>query len=91
MTEEQQDPFDLNYQFFLYLKTYGLHWEDLPPIQFREMKRAFYGAAGQMLMLYMKNIPEMTEAEATQKILSMRSQVYKFWAGELEKYQTQQN
>jgi hypothetical protein len=89
--ESEGDKFDLNYQFFVYLKQYGLHWEDLPPIQFREMKRAYYGAMGQMLMLYMNDIPQISAEESTKKILWMRQQVIDFWRVELEKYQTQQN
>jgi hypothetical protein len=89
--ETAEDPFNLDYQFFMYLKRYGVHWEDLPPIQFREMKRAFYGAMGQMLMLYMNDIPQMPEKESTPKILWMRQQIFDFWKEELEKYQTQQN
>jgi hypothetical protein len=89
--EEMPDKFDLDYQFFLYLKKYGVHWEDLPPIQLREMKRSFYAAMGQMLMIYMQDIPQMSVEESTKKILWMRQQVIDFWQGETEKYQAQQN
>ncbi|WP_157585412.1 hypothetical protein [Runella zeae] len=54
------------------------------PIQLQETRRAFYGAAGQMLILLRDDLSELPEEEAISKLDSMIIQVEAFWMNQIK-------
>ncbi|WP_157585309.1 hypothetical protein [Runella zeae] len=54
------------------------------PIQLQETRRAFYGAAGQMLILVRDDITELSEKVGRLALHSMITQVAVFWENEVK-------
>lgn len=84
--EPPEDLFDMDYQFYRYLKKVGLPPWQIPKGQYGELKRAFFGAMGQMLMLVSFDMPKLSEEEAAEKTILMTQQISEFWKGEAEKH-----
>lgn len=76
------EQFDLNYQYKLYLERVGLKEEFLGEDQKRELKRAFMGACGQILILLRDDLSLLDDDKALEKMESMTGQVAAFWIGE---------
>ena len=75
--------FDLNYQFGLYLRRVGFGGRQIPRVQYDEMKRAFFGACGQILILCRDDIGAIEdEHEAISTMKSLLDQVGDFWLNE---------
>lgn len=89
--EEMPDPFDLNFQFYLYLKKLGLDPRTIPFGQYGEIKRAFYGGVGQMLMIIAMKLSELSDDDANERTLYLTQQITEFWKTEIEKSTQQQN
>ncbi|WZL88296.1 hypothetical protein VS868_11885 [Salinimicrobium sp. 3283s] len=71
---------DIEYQYQLYLSKVGLDELKMSYIQRLETKRAFYGACGQMLLLFRDNIGTIEdEYTAVTQMEKLFSQVQKFW------------
>nr|WP_028666314.1 hypothetical protein [Runella zeae] len=68
----------------LYLERVGLNIKTMHPIQLQETRRAFYGAAGQMLILLRDDLSELPEEEAISKLDSMIIQVEAFWMNQIK-------
>lgn len=80
------DPFDLDYQYRLYLQRVGMAESIMMPIQAQETKRAFFGAAGQMLDLLTNGCDSLTESEAIPKLGGLFDQVEHFWMQEVNQH-----
>lgn len=83
--EEVLKEINLEYQFEQYLKRVGVSEATLPPVQYREMKRAFFGALGQMYVLYRDVIPELSDADAVGCFQDIGNQIQTFWQNEVKK------
>jgi hypothetical protein len=83
---DQESPFNLDYQFYLYLKNAGIDPREMEFGRYGDLKRTFYGALGQMMGLYMNNIPKLPQEEAMVEIMWMKDQITKFWEGEVERH-----
>jgi hypothetical protein len=85
----QQD-FSLDHQWKLFLERCGVPENKMPEDQRREMKRVFFGACGQLLILLRDELGEYEEKrgeEAAAKILqNMLDQIEDFWQKEVEKH-----
>lgn len=69
-------------QFNLYLERAGLSNQKMSELQLRETKRAFYGAWGQFLLLYL-DIGSKYKEEDLLKILDNQfHEVGQFWTNE---------
>lgn len=81
--------FDLGYQWGLFLERCGISGITMPEDQHREMKRAFMGACGQMLILLRDDLGDYDDkygVEASSNVLqNMLDQVSDFWQSEMEK------
>ncbi len=81
--------FDLNQQWSLFLERCQIHERQMPEDQRREMKRAFMGACGQMLILLRDELGDYDDkhgVEASSKVLqNMLDQVGAFWENETKK------
>lgn len=78
------EKFNLNDQFDMYLQRVGLDKTLLSNTQYTELKRAFIGAAGQMLVMFRDYIGGIeNEGEAISVMESLFIQVGEFWKTQL--------
>lgn len=90
MTDKQ---FNIHFQWKAFIERCNLKEDQLPPDQQREMKRAFYGACGQMLILLRDDLGDLAqkiggvkgELVAASILQIMLEQVGDFWETETEK------
>ena len=73
------DKFDLEYQYQLYLKRIGLHESEMHPEQKIQTKQAFYGAAGQILLLINNDMTELEEDKCIKIVESLINQVSQYF------------
>ena len=78
------EKFNIEHQFMLYLERVGLNILTMDPIQLQETRRAFYGAAGQILLLVRDDITELSEKVGRLALHSMITQVAVFWENEVK-------
>lgn len=81
----KKEEFDLEYQWKLYLERVAVKEEELPPIQVQETKRAFYGACGQLMMLFKNTLTNFDDDTAVDLLQDMEKQILTFWQNEVEK------
>ena len=75
--------FDLNHQYQLYLQRVGIKDESkLHPVQRIEMRRVFFGAVGQLLLLLRDDLTKYSEEEGEKILKGMLQQVTNFWLKE---------
>lgn len=78
------EKFNIEHQFMLYLERVGLNILTMDPIQLQETRRAFYGAAGQILLLVRDDITELSDIVGGLALHSMLTQVVVFWENEVK-------
>ena len=76
--------FSVNDQFKLYLEKTGQDPKKMLPIQYQEVKRAFFASAGQILLLMRDELTKLPDKAADAKIKDMIDQVGLFWVNEVE-------
>lgn len=77
---------DLESQYQTYLKRVGISEERMHPRQRIETKRAFYGACGQMLILFRDGIGAIEdEDKAILQMQDLLNQVSIFWREEVNR------
>lgn len=77
--------FKLDHQFVLYLQRCKVTAADLPPDQYREMRRAFFGGLGQMFFLVTQDVIDITNQRDQGTTLSLlQKQLEDFWEMELQ-------
>lgn len=74
--------FTIETQWHLYLKRVGLSEAMLPEVQRIEMKRTFFGAAGQILFLMRDDVADLPELEGIKVLEAMKSEIGEFWMDE---------
>lgn len=77
--------FNLNYQYKLYIERCGLKEYQLSFVQNQEMKRAFFGACGQILLILRDDVSEFDEDKAIEIMQNMLNQVSDFFIKEQNK------
>lgn len=81
--------FDLNNQWSLFLGRCGMSAITMPEDQKREMKRAFFGACGQILIVFRDELNDYAdkkgEVAAANVMQNMLDQVSTFWQKEMDK------
>ncbi|AKD55049.1 hypothetical protein [Spirosoma radiotolerans] len=75
--------FNLDYQYALYLKRIKLDEATMHEEQKRQLKQAFYGACGQLLVLFRDDVAALSEREAVGILESLHKQTVAFWENEL--------
>lgn len=87
--------FDLNHQWGLFVERCGIPENKMPEDQRREMKRAFFGACGQMLILLRDELGDYGDKHgdkaAAMMMHNMLDQVGKFWQIEVDKHSGKAN
>jgi hypothetical protein len=72
-------------QFQEYLKRMELHESLMHPTQLTELRRAFFGGTGQLLVQLAENVSKMPPKQSIKVLDDMLNQVHKFWDDEKEK------
>lgn len=78
--------FDMEHQWQLFLERCDLTGP-LPEDQQREMRKAFFGSAGQLLLLMRDDISELRMDEGVQVMKRLLNQVGQFWENALKEHQ----
>lgn len=76
---------NLEEQWKKYLNLVAVKESELPQIQRQEMRRAFFGGMGQVLVLGREVISLMSEKDQVKILQDMADQVARFWRQENEK------
>lgn len=72
--------FSLEKQFDFYLEKAGFDKSEMNPVQLIETKKAFFGACGQMLIMFRDGIAAIEdEYAAVLQMEDLLKQVSKFW------------
>lgn len=71
--------YNIEKQYQLYLQRVKLSEEQMHPTQRQEMRRAFFGAAGQMLVMLRDDLSELPEGKAVLVLENMHKEVQAFW------------
>lgn len=75
--------YDLHAQFDHYLKLSGLSEQAISEVQYRETKRAFMGAASQMLLMFRDDIGGIEDEDTAVEVMeNLFKQVSDFWTAE---------
>ena len=77
--DKNSKTFNLHHQYQLYLIRVGLEEGDMHPVQRTETKRAFFGACGQLLMLFRDDLTQFDDDDAVELMQSMIDQTQDFW------------
>ena len=76
---------NLELYYPLFLEKINLKESDMPPIQRSEMKKAFMGGVGTMLLIIRDEIPNAeTEEDSIDMLQSLFDQVEKFWMSQIK-------
>lgn len=67
--------FNLNDQYKVYLERVALKEEAMHPTQRKQLKEAFYGACGQLLIVFRDELTVIDEDKAVEEIQNMINQV----------------
>lgn len=84
-TRSIEDVFSLENQYRQYLKRVSLEESRMGQVQKTELKRAFMGAWGQLLVLLHDEIGQMTDDEAVSALEYMKDQVSEFFMNEVHR------
>lgn len=71
--------FDLEHQYQLYLERVGLREDMMHPVQKKQLKEAFIGACGQMLVMLRDDLSKLDERDAIVEMSEMMNQVGRFF------------
>jgi hypothetical protein len=71
--------FDIEVQYQLYLKRVALTESQMHPEQSRQLRQAFYGACGQMLILLRDDLAALEENKAIDTMQKMLDQIGKYF------------
>lgn len=77
---------EIENEFNLYLQRAGFKKENINPIQYDEIKKAFFAAAGQILILMRDNVSLTEESKAVSRLQNMLDEIGRFWELEVKKH-----
>lgn len=83
MANEEQ--FNIEHQYQLFLKRLKLSESVMPVQQKVIMKQVYFGAFGQILVLFRDELSELEDDEAVEKLESMFQQVAEFFMNQSSK------
>lgn len=78
--------FKVEHQFTLYLQRCGVSRASLPADQYSEIRKAFYGAAGQIFFLMAQDIPTLPGGSYIPVLESIQDEIQRFWTDETERH-----
>lgn len=80
---DENDPFFLNNLWIHYLKLAGLTEAMLPETQCREMKKAFYGGMGELIVLMQEKVAVLGEEAGAKQMQDFMEQIDSFWQAQV--------
>lgn len=83
--------FQIAHQYQLYLVRMKLNEADMHPEQKIQVKQAFYGAFGQLLVLMREEIAALPERSGVRVLEDLTKQVADFWTEDLERHRNRNN
>lgn len=83
--------FNIEHQFKMYLQRIGFANVKLNPIQLQEMKRAFFGAFGLCLLLFRDYVSEFPEERGIEILEGMLNECGEYFKNEVKKHDEQRN
>lgn len=75
----QNEKFNLENQYLMYLKRVNLKINEMHPVQRIQVKQAFYGAVGQMIILMRDDIAPLKLNHVVKVLENMLKQVGDYW------------
>jgi len=84
------NPFSIEHQYQLFLAKVKLKESEMPLEQKTQLRRAFFAASGQMLLLLKNNLSALPEKKAVNTLEDMLQQIHVFWNAEAFKQNTKQ-
>lgn len=78
--------FSLENQYQLYLKRMKLNESKMHPEQKKQLKETFFGATGQMLLLFRDGLTELSDEDAIKQMQSMLDQIGNFFLKATNKF-----
>lgn len=75
----QNEKFNLENQYLMYLNRVALKEHEMHPMQKIQVKQAFYGAMGQMLILMRDDIAPLKMSHAIKVLEGMLKQIGDYW------------
>lgn len=85
------DPFNIDDQFNAYLKRVGLDPITMPKVMHTELRRAFFGCAGQLLDMLRSHLADLSEQDGAHKLQQMWEEVGRFWDKEAKSHRERFN
>lgn len=80
---DKNDPtFSLDHQFKLYCERVKISREKVSPIQWIETRRAFFGAAANILTMFRDDLSELSEDDGVEVLEKMLQEAMNFWLKE---------
>lgn len=83
----EKTDFTVQQQWLRFLERSGVKPGQLHPHQESEMKKAFFAAAGQILIMSRDELAELTDNEAVHHLESMMQEVTDYWAEQRQIYE----
>lgn len=77
--KNMEENLNLEQQYLFYLNKVNLKLDQMHPQQKIQVKQAFYGACGQMLILLRDTVGELNEEEAMKAFENLLNQVADYW------------
>lgn len=74
----------IEFMFSQYLMMTSLDKLDKNSVQYKETKRAYYGAIGQLLLIQRDELTQLQDIEAADTLESLLSETTKFWSEQLQ-------
>ena len=71
--------FNLEHQYQLYLQRVALNEKHMHPEQKKQLRQAFFGACGQMLILLRDDLTQLKESKAVETMQDMINQVGEYF------------
>ncbi len=80
------DIFNIEYQYQMYLRLVSLTEAGMHPEQRKQLREAFFGAAGQLLILFRDKLSLLDEDDGVEKLEAMIIEVEKYWTSKTKTY-----
>lgn len=79
-------PFNVEHQYQLFLERIKLNEAEMHPMQRIQLKQAFFGAWGQLLLCMRDDVAALPDMKAIMVMDDMIKQVEQYWTAEVERY-----
>lgn len=79
--------FDLEHQYQLFMERLNMEEPKMHPIQKIQLRQAFMGGCGQIMILMRDEVSELEEMDGIEVLDNMLEQVGEFWTKEMERDQ----